>query len=102
MLHMCFVHVQTSLITITKLRIHFSRTKSTDPIGSHWARPPKSALMFLSRILLKKRRCSPRRRPRGFLSAPVNRIRRTKFSHETKCCLEFLKNNSWILDLLYY
>ena len=37
----------------------------------------------------------------GFL-APANRIRRTKFSHETKCCLEFLKNNSWNLDLLYY
>ena len=32
MLHMCFVHVQTSLITITILRIHFSRTKSTDPM----------------------------------------------------------------------
>ena len=53
MLHTCFVHVQTSLTTITKLRIHFSRTKSTDPIGSHWTRPPKSALMFLCRILLK-------------------------------------------------
>ena len=71
---------------------------------SYWlplSPPTKKYVDVLGHRFIEKRGFSPRRMPRGFFLAIVYRIRRTKFSHETKCCLEFLRKNSHILDWLY-